>query len=300
LTEARLKQQGAEKVVQIQQERAERLELAGGGVSRAEVDAAHVQLAEARTQLKVAQAAVKQWQDALAAIGGQGSEDATWSQPLAVPMAGEVVDVAGLPGLTVQPGDLVARVVDPRHVLVRLDLPPEALAAGRPAARWLALPSSGSPEEWLPPSPKPAGHEPNVRATPVGPAPQVGPASQLAAYWYEITTAAGADAGKGPARASVWRPGLFVKGYLPAAGAEERAAVAVPDGALLYVKDDTVVFVRTGPGTFQRRTVRVLGREGGEWVLAEGVRPGEAVVSRRAQVLLSAQVQGAGGEADND
>jgi len=39
--------------------------------------------------------------------------------------------------------------------------------------------------------------------------------------------------------------------------------------------------------------VQVLGREAGRWVLASGVTPGEFVVSRRAQALLSEEFRSA-------
>src|SRR5438093_378510 len=57
LSEARLKQRGAEEVLKVHQERAERLKAAGDGISRSELDTAQTQLSEARTQLATAQAA---------------------------------------------------------------------------------------------------------------------------------------------------------------------------------------------------------------------------------------------------
>ncbi|MFO0802827.1 MAG: hypothetical protein U0791_06855 [Gemmataceae bacterium] len=43
--------------------------------------------------------------------------------------------------------------------------------------------------------------------------------------------------------------------------------------------------------------MQVLGRDGERWVLASGVSPGEPVVSKRTQVLLSEEFRG---EADAD
>jgi hypothetical protein len=55
-----------------------------------------------------------------------------------------------------------------------------------------------------------------------------------------------------------------------------------------------LVYVRVKPGAYERREVRPLGREGDSWVLAArrpsdptGLEPGEVVVHRGAQVLLS-------------
>jgi hypothetical protein len=47
------------------------------------------------------------------------------------------------------------------------------------------------------------------------------------------------------------------------------------------------VYVRIGPGRYERREVQVLGFQQGRWVLASGVEANEPVVSQRAQVLLS-------------
>jgi hypothetical protein len=57
------------------------------------------------------------------------------------------------------------------------------------------------------------------------------------------------------------------------------------------------VYVRIGPGRYERREVQILGREGDRWLLASGVTAGEPVVYQRAQVLLSEEFRG---EADND
>jgi hypothetical protein len=76
-----------------------------------------------------------------------------------------------------------------------------------------------------------------------------------------------------------------------------RHAVVIPATALLYHQGRALVYVRIAPGKFERREVQVLGRAASCWVLASGVAPGEFVVSRRAQVLLSEEFRSA---ADND
>jgi multidrug efflux pump subunit AcrA (membrane-fusion protein) len=123
-------------------------------------------------------------------------------------------------------------------------------------------------------------------------------ASQLAGYWYEVVPDEGGKAGP----ATGWRPGLFVKADLPLPGSRKRPAVAVPLTALLVYQGGPVVFVRAGPGTFRRRRVRVLGRDGNTWVLADGVGARDAVVSRGAETLLSAGILAGrpGGDEDND
>jgi hypothetical protein len=295
LNEAKARQKGAEELVRIQQDRLNRLVAAGGGVSQSEVDTAQAQLTDAKTQLATAQASVREWEKALDAISRQGDQtDAAWTQPLTAPAAGEVVELTGRPGMAVEPGGVVARVVDFRFALVRLEIPPEALAEGPPpTVELLANPpappalagASNRPEPESPARPLPARL--------VGATPQVEVNSQYAAYWYEADTTTESPAGGH----GVWRPGLFVKALLKVPGAEARAVVSVPATSLLYHQGRALVYVRVGPGRYERREVQVLGRDGDRWVLAGGVSPGEPVVSKRAQVLLSEEFRG---EADTD
>jgi multidrug efflux pump subunit AcrA (membrane-fusion protein) len=120
--------------------------------------------------------------------------------------------------------------------------------------------------------------------------------SQFAAYWYEVDTRPSTAAAGGNG-ANLWRPGLFVKGLVKVAGAEARRAVSVAETSLLYHEGRALVYVRIGPGRYERREVQVLGRDQGRWVLGSGVEVGEPVVVRRAQVLLSEEFRG---EADLD
>jgi multidrug efflux pump subunit AcrA (membrane-fusion protein) len=294
LAEARLKATGAEEQVRVYQQRYDRLQGAGAGVSRSELDSARTQLTEARTQADTANAAVKAWQQALEAIDGQGDRKGkTWSQPLTAPSAGEVTELLGRPGMTVEPGGLLARLVDFRFALVRLEIPPEALTGGPPEEVDLFTTAP------VPPAlnggsnrPDPASPTPTVKGRLVGTAPQVEVNSQFAAYWYEVDTREARGQGG-------WRPGLFVKGLVKVPGAAARDAVSVPETSLLYHDGRALVYVRLGdkPGRYERREVQVLGREPGRWVLASGVQAGEPVVSRRAQVVLSEEFRS---DVDND
>jgi RND family efflux transporter MFP subunit len=292
LREARARFRGAEEVFNIQHERVTRFQsLEGpGAVSRADLDQALVQFSDARTQLATAKAGVEQWEEALAEISQQGDrKGTTWSQPLKAPAAGEITDLAGRPGMAFEAGNLVARVVDFRRALVRLDIPPRALAEGPPSAVELFAFAPGAPAmEGAANRPEPGASSRPVRAELVGAAPQVDASSQLVGYWYEADTGFGSG---------VWRPGLFVKALMKVKEAKPRHAVAVPETALLYHQGRALVYVRIAPGKFERREVQVLGREASCWILDSGVVSGEFVVSRRAQVLLSEEFRSA---ADND
>jgi biotin carboxyl carrier protein len=307
LKEARAKLAGAEQVVKIQQEKMGRFESAGGSIAQAELDAARVQLTEAKTQLAQAKATVKQWEEALTEIDRQGErKDATWSQPLKAPRKGEITELAGTPGLAVEPGALIARIVDFRRALVRLDIPLFALAAGPPDRVELSVHSTVAPAlEGASNRPEAAKPAPPVLAVLAGAVPQVETTSQSAGFWYEVDTTLGCRQDRGAENTAapevvgggIWRPGLFVTATMNAVNGKPQPAVAVPETALLYHQGRALVYVRISPGRYERREVQVFGREADRWLLASGVTAGEPVVYQRAQVLLSEEFRG---EADND
>jgi hypothetical protein len=308
LTEARLKQAGAEEVLRIQQDRAERLKPTSRSavVAQSELDDALVKLTEARTQVATSRETVRVWEEALAEIDKQGdAKNATWSQRLTAPADGEVTELLGRPGMAVEAGGLIARLVDFRQALVRLDVPPEALAAG-PPKRVELFAAQGQPPSFRGATnrPEPAEAARTMTANLVGAAPQVDAVSQLPGYLYEVDFA---GARQSAARVPVdvhprpegggWRPGLLVKALLRVPRGTPQPAVAVPLTALLYHQGRALVYVRVRPGRYERREVQVLGRDGDTWVLAGGVAAGEAVVFKQAQILLSEEFRG---DVDND
>lgn len=284
LSEARLKQQGAEEVLKIEQARLDRLKSLSAAVPQRELDDALVRFAEARTQLALAQAAVKFWQDALAESAKAGNGVTLWHQPLTAPADGEVTELLARPGMTVEAGAVVARLVDFRRPLARLDLPPDVLAARTP--RQLTLSVMGrAPAAFRGVSnhPEVGNAAPAMAATLAGAAPQIDASSQLASFWYEGTPAA--DEKGNDLR--LWRPGLFVKAEVVLPNQSQRSAVAVPASALLFHQGRALVYVRLEPGRYERREVQLLGRDRDRWVLASGIQAGEPVVYEQAQVLLS-------------
>jgi hypothetical protein len=288
VNEARLKLQGAKDILKVRQDRVDRFRHAGESesLSRKELDEALVALTDVRTQAATAQAAIELWQQALRVIERRDERlSSTWSELLTAPADGEVTELAAKPGMAMEAGGVVARVIDFRRTLVRLEFPTEALADGPPSqVELVAATGVGSESKAAAP------------AKLVGPAPLVDVTSQFTGYWYEAqqsgsTTAAGRT-GRLP-----WRPGLFVQASVPTAAGEKQKAVTVPQTALVVHKKQSFVYVRRAPGQFERREVRVLGREGERLVVAGEVAPGEAVVYCQAQVLLSEEFRG--GE-DND
>jgi biotin carboxyl carrier protein len=314
LTEARIRQRGAEEEVKLQQSRVDSLHAVTSQqiISRVELDAALIQLAQARNQLATAKAAAELWQKAVQEVEGhQGRDDSSWSQPLLAPADGEVTDLAGRPGMSVEAGALIGDIVDFRRPLIRLDIPPEVLASwGPPPQAALQVSPPPSLAGILDP-PRAPRTPPTVEGHLAGPAPRVDTASQFISYWYEVQQSAVSDNASGPpgkedhVTGVLWRPGRHVTAMIHAPGAAPHSAVAVPAGAVLYHEGRPLVYVRIGPEKYQRRVVRLLDREGDRWFLAVrqgtlpiGVAPEEEVVVRQAQVLLAMEFLV--GEADND
>ncbi|MEM9553189.1 MAG: efflux RND transporter periplasmic adaptor subunit [Acidobacteriota bacterium] len=82
------------------------------------------------------------------------------------------------------------------------------------------------------------------------------------------------------------KPGLFARVSL-ASGEEALAVLALPRTAVQRAGDETIVFVRTGPGRFERREVE-LGRTGDDLVeILAGVAEGAEVVSQGSFLLRS-------------
>jgi biotin carboxyl carrier protein len=302
LREAQVKMKKTAEEVQIQQSRVKSLKTVTSQelIARDALDAALVQLAQAETQLALAAAAVDEWQKAKDAIDDpkQGS---TWRQPLTAPLAGQVVELTAAPGMSLEAGALVARVVDSGRPLVRVDLPPQVALGGPPATLQLFADAQTVPAfTGIHSSLAPPSSPPLVQAVRPRPAPQVDMASQFIGYWYEVEQ----SANTGRQTALLWRPGLFVKGYVEVAEAKPRPGMAVPLTALLYHQGRPLVYVRISEDEepsrrYERREVQVFGRQGDFWILlADGrITAGERVVSRGAQWLLSEEFRG---EADND
>lgn len=309
LDDARHHERGAEEVFKLLQERVHRLQPSSRSevVPQNELDEALVKLADAKTQLAKARAALELWQRAVSAVEQhKGRPDSAWSEPLLAPADGEVTELMSRPGMAIEPGGVIARMVDFRRPWVRLDLPPEVLGSGAPAQVELAAVASGQPAlgGTFNPSGSAASAAP-VGATLIGAAPQVDVASQWVSCWYEVTgaSALGVIPGAGSAPTGnnggvpTWRPGLFVKAFVKGPVAKPQNAVAVPRSAVLFHQGRALVYVRIAPGKFERREVQLLDRAGDRWVLSAGVAAGEPVVYRQAQILLSEEFRG---DVDND
>lgn len=301
LNNARIKKKGAERVVKLQQDRVSRIDKMSRSqiVPGQQLDDARVLLAEAETQLAIASAAVELWQKALDEADGPGAREAsTYTRPLRAASAGEVTELSARPGMIVEAGSLVAQLVDFRRTLVRLNAPPEVASSSLPAhVRLSAVGHEASGVASADGTRKRPESAAEVDSTLLGPAPDVDEPSQFVGYWYGIepdpregTAEEAVSTSGGPG--ALWRPGLHVKALVTPRGSRVQKAIAIPPAAVLFHQGRALVYVRGKPNTYERREVKLLGRNGDSWVVATregftGLEPDEIVVSQGAQALLS-------------
>jgi len=108
----------------------------------------------------------------------------------------------------------------------------------------------------------------------VGFASSVDPKTQGQPFVFRVTDSSGA-----------LRPGLSVTAYLEAPGAARSGAVA-PRSAVIWQTGKTWVYVQTEKEKFARREV-VLEDPASDGWFTRSLKPGDKVVTRGAQMLLS-------------
>jgi hypothetical protein len=275
LGEAKLKQEGASKALDLYEKRVQRFKSADAGLARSEYETALIGKIDADTQLAVATAAVKLYQEALATLDQHTeAKQTTWVVPVTAPAAGEIVELAARPDMIVESGGLIARVVDFRKVLVRVDVPLSLQALPPTTLPLVVLPPTPAALEGPTNRPEPPPPAKSVPAELVGVAAQIDPTLQAVGYLYEITDLDGSVSSVVPVK--LWRPGLFVKAQLNVNADKPISATAIPASALLYHQGRALVYVRETSADpkyerYKRNEVKVLGRDGDWWVIEWGV-----------------------------
>jgi multidrug efflux pump subunit AcrA (membrane-fusion protein) len=179
--------------------------------------------------------------------------------PLAVPRGGVVSQVLAQPGEMVQPGQVLLEITDYQHPMARI-----AWVAGAPLPppQTIELAPLESPDH---------GTEAHL----VGAAPAVDPLTKMPAYLFR---AAAPWAGA--------RPGAPVVGLVPEPQVRWRG-VFVPDEAVVQWDGLAWVFLQHGAGRYVRTPVSTERPVPRGWIEAGLLHPGDTVVARGAQQLLS-------------
>jgi hypothetical protein len=179
------------------------------------------------------------------------------ARPLALPITGVVTSVGAQPGALVEAGQAILEVADYSHPLVRVTW----TGHGSPPAKLsLALDE----------------RSPRSSARLVGPAPEADPVVRRATYLYRTEHAwVGAT------------PGAAVIAFAAAPGDTSAAGALVPDGAVVQWEGLAWAYRRRAPGQFERVRIETRAPAPGGWVVGAPLAPGDSVVVRGAEELLS-------------
>jgi hypothetical protein len=237
-------------------ERAKELNAEGKIVSDRDLQVAKAGMQSDEARLKAAQERVKLIQASLVARRGP-----TGPTPLFVQPGGQVVEVRALPGEAVQPGQFILRTARFDELIAVVALPP-----GRPLS-----PASVSSARIVP-----MGHEEH---------PLIGEKIALAAKVLPETLGNTLLFRVRPGQSSL-RPGAAVTAYLTLAGKPEEGVV-IPREAAVWADGKSWAYVEVKQSQFTRREVPEDQPTANGWFTRTGFAPGERVVTRGAQQLLS-------------
>lgn len=221
----------------------ERLRAMGDAVSRAQFDQAEAQRDLARADLELARLTLAQTAERLA------------RSTLLAPFSGVVAERLHRAGEEVNRGEIVARVLDPGNLEVRLYLPLQHLRAIRPGDSVEVRGQRGALQA-------------QVRA--------IVPAGDSASQSFEVLIGA-------PHIERLLAPGQTVRVRLPLGVPGE--ALAIPRDALIIRSDGIFVYRVNGEQRAERVDVS-LGVADGDWIAVEdGLSPGDAVIVRGGESL---------------
>lgn len=179
------------------------------------------------------------------------------ARPLVAARAGRVTAVLAQPGELVQAGQPLLELADLDHPVARLVWFGES--GPQPPTQVELVPEGAAP----------------VPARLIGPASEADPVTRRPAFLYR--------AGRPWSGA---RPGLPVSARF-GGGAALLPGVTVPAEAVVQWDGFAWVYVERGRGRFARQRITTDRPLDGAWFVAEGLAPGDGVVVRGAQALLS-------------
>lgn len=195
------------------------------------------------------------------------------AKPLIAPKAGTVTRVSALPGEIVQAGEPLLEITDFTQPLARVVWRAEAPPSPPTALSIAPLGATSS----------------RVRARLVGPAPQADPLTRSPVYLYR---AEGAWLGA--------RPGNPIEARFPDPRVANQGLI-IPTDAVIQWEGLAWVYLVREPGRYVREAIDTDYPVEGGYLVRSGLAPGDFVVVRGAQQLLSEEFrarQGAGEESE--
>lgn len=247
-TEARVRLAEARRELAVAERDAERAQELGGVLSERE-------RLERQSRLDLARQAVVQAEAAASEL-----RSGTPTTVLRAPITGRISTMIARPGDVVSPGDVLFRVVGVGGVWVEARVP-EALAGRLVAGAPAIVAADARPDE-------------PIAATVLDPGLEADPASGT----LRVTLATDAAPG--------WLvPGMTVSAAI--VSGEVRVALTVPDSAVVDSAGEALVFVKTGPESFEARPVRTGALSADRREILAGVTAGERVVEQGTYVLRS-------------
>jgi RND family efflux transporter MFP subunit len=230
-----------------------------------QLDQADQNLALARTEIEAA-GRMKESLDRLVASrgGAAGGKPSTLVRfPLEAPIAGTVVEVSGVSGGSVEPGEPVFRILEASRVWIegRVSEFDVALISAAPAAvaQLAAFPARRFELHGIRDGKPYLGQE-------------VDPSSRTLLVRYELENSDGAV-----------RPGMLAELHISTG--EHEAAVAIPGEAVVMDQGLPTAYVMLEGELFQKRDLE-LGTKDGAWVeVVRGIEPGERVATRGAYIV---------------
>ena len=219
-------------------------------------------LQEAEAALKVEEARLAAARRNVAQLEAASASQAagTSPMPLIVARGGEVVEVLARPNEAIESGQPVLRVVRFDSLLARVDVPAgEIVDRNLTMARIVAVGQEDRP----------------FTGQPVSLASSIDPATLGEGFVFRLS---------GSPRSL--RPGTAVIAYLRAPGASEEVVV-VPYSAVMRFAGKTWVYRQLADDRFSRHEVGIDRSTDKGFLVSDGLKPGERVVVRGGQLLLS-------------
>lgn len=181
------------------------------------------------------------------------------SVALEITRGGMIAEVMAHPGESVESGQPLMRITRFDKLLARVDVPAgETVATSLTSASIVPLGNEAKP----------------LTGERIGFAAGVDPKTQGQPFLFRVTDASG-----------MLRPGLSVTAYLETPG-PARVGAVVPRSAVVWQTGKSWVYLQTAKDKFARREVVLEDPASGGW-FTSSLKPGDAVVIRGAQLLLS-------------